>query len=141
MSGQMKRVPMKLNRITVLALNEYKRIKYLDMDMGVTNGDVLSSAYNSIASNMIEIDWKIVNKTFIPNVSDNKDMEITNVNTTFTVEETVVKGIEKMQDYFKEHFETSRVYKTFVVKLILFAAILKFNEEKGEGKLSLLTDN
>ncbi|MEH7463711.1 hypothetical protein V7166_16945 [Bacillus thuringiensis] len=122
------RVPMKLNRITVLALNKFKQIKYDDPDINVTTGHVLSVAYELIEPSIQEIDWKMVNKMNIPNVTNNNDESIMKVNTTLNLAESVVKGIEALQQHFREVYDTDRVFKTFVVKLILFAAILQ-NEE------------
>ncbi|MBK5490915.1 hypothetical protein JFT95_26545 [Bacillus sp. TH17] len=122
------RVPMKLNRITVLALNKFKQIKYDDPDINVTTGHVLSVAYELIEPSIQEIDWKTVNKMNIPNVTNNNDESIMKVNTTLNLAESVVKGIEALQQHFRKVYDTDRVFKTFVVKLILFAAILQ-NEE------------
>ena len=119
---------MKLNRITVLAFNEFKRIKYEGQDITVTNGHVLTSAYELLIPKLNNIHWKKVNKTDIPNVSDNKDNTVGQVNTTLNIKETVSDGILDLQISFKDVFETDRVFKTFVVKLILFAAILELHD-------------
>ncbi|WP_128167137.1 hypothetical protein [Sporolactobacillus terrae] len=120
---------MKLSRITVLAFHEFRRIKYEGEELKPSNGYVLNSAYEMLLPKLNVIDWQAVNKKYIPNVSDNKDVTITKISTTLNMKESISQGIDDLQNLFKRDFDTDRVFKSFVVKLILFAAILDLNGE------------
>lgn len=129
------RIQMRLSRPTVVAIQEYKQIKFADPKAKVTNGYLLGMAYKAIQNDLDRIDWQAINSMDIPNVTNNYDYSISDLQTALNLEAAVLDGIEKLQKNFMNCFTTKRMYKPFVIKLILFAAILKEN-----GKLTLLNE-
>lgn len=123
------RIKMKLSRLTVLAFQEYKRLTYGDPNITVTNGYVLGSAFKYIQPDLISINWEEINASHIPNVTDNVDKSIVGVDTTLNVDKSVSDGIDDLQRKFLTVFGTKRVYRAFVVKLVIYAAILKQNNK------------
>ncbi|MDK4450053.1 hypothetical protein [Enterococcus casseliflavus] len=133
----MSRIQMQLSRPTLLAFREYKRLIYGDSDINATNGYVLGVALKNILSeisstdsidNLDKIDnipWVEISKAEIPNVTNSTDNEIVRTKTTLTMEKEVDDALVLLQNEFKNLFETSRIYKAFVVKMIMFAAIKK----------------
>ncbi|GIO28063.1 hypothetical protein [Ornithinibacillus bavariensis] len=121
------RIKIKLSRSTVLAFQEYKRLTYGDPNITVTNGYVLGSAFKSIQPDLPSIKWEKVNASPIPNVTDNNDKSIVGVDTTLNIDKSVLDGIDELQRKFLAVFGTKRVYRAFVVKLVIYAAILKQN--------------
>ena len=116
---------MRLSRPTVVAIQEYKQIKFADPNAKITNGYLVGMAYKAIQSDLDRIDWQAINSMDIPNVTKNYDESISDLQTALNLEVTVLEGIEKLQNKFMSVFSTKKMFKPFVIKLILFAAILK----------------
>lgn len=130
------RIQMRLSRPTVVAIQEYKQIKFADPKAKITNGYLVGMAYKAIQNDLDRIDWKAINSMDIPNVTINyDDNSISDLQTALNLEKTVLDGIEILQNKFIDVFSTKRMFKPFVIKLILFAAILK-----ETGKLTLLKE-
>lgn len=125
------RVKIKLSRHTVIAFQEYKKLIYGDPDIKVTSGYVLGAAFKSLESSLSSIKWDEIDKSPIPNVSDNNDKSIVGVDTTLNIESSILKGIEKLQKDFLNIFKTKRIHKSYVVKLIMYAAILQHNSNSN----------
>ena len=119
------RIQMRLSRPTVVAIQEYKQIKFADPNAKITNGYLVGMAYKAIQSDLDRIDWQAINSMDIPNVTKNYDESISDLQTALNLEATVLEGIEKLQNKFMSVFSTKKMFKPFVIKLILFAAILK----------------
>lgn len=130
------RIQMRLSRPTVVAIQEYKQIKFADPKAKITNGYLVGMAYKAIHNDLDRIDWKAINSMDIPNVTINyDDNSISDLQTALNLEKTVLDGIEILQIKFMNVFSTKRMFKPFVIKLILFAAILK-----ETNKLTLLKE-
>lgn len=119
------RLQMRLSRPTVLAIQEYKQIKFADPKAKITNGYLVGMAYKAIQNDLDRIDWQAINSMDIPNVTKNYDDSISDLQTALNLEAAVLDGIEKLQNKFMSVFSTKKMFKPFVIKLILFAAILK----------------
>ncbi|MGO5030161.1 MULTISPECIES: hypothetical protein [Agathobaculum] len=119
------RIQMRLSRPTVVAIQEYKQIKFADPKAKVTNGYLVGMAYKAIQNDLDRIDWQAINSMDIPNVTKNYDDSISDLQTALNLEAAVLDGIEKLQNKFMSVFSTKKMFKPFVIKLILFAAILK----------------
>lgn len=128
---------MRLSRPTVVAIQEYKQIKFADPKAKITNGYLVGMAYKAIQNDLNRIDWKAINSMGISNVTINyDDNSISDLQTALNLEEAVLNGIENLQNKFMNNvFQTKRMFKPFVIKLILFAAILK-----EKDKLTLLKE-
>ena len=130
------RIQMRLSRPTVVAIQEYKQIKFADPKAKITNGYLVGMAYKAIQNDLDRIDWKAINSMDIPNVTINyDDNSISDLQTALNLEAAVLDGIENLQNKFMDVFSTKRMFRPFVIKLILFAAILK-----ETGKLKLLKE-
>ena len=116
---------MKLSRPTVIAFNEFKRIVYGDPNIKITSGYVLGAAYNLIKEEIDDIDWNKVNKKENQIVDNSLDKSITNIHTTLNIESSVLEGINKLQERLLSDPQAKRIHKSFVVKLVMFAALLK----------------
>ena len=119
------RIQMRLSRPTVVAIQEYKQIKFADPKAKITNGYLVGMAYKAIQNDLDRIDWQAINSMDIPNVTKNYDDSISDLQTALNLEAAVLDGIEKLQNKFMSVFSTKKMFKPFVIKLILFAAILK----------------
>ena len=129
------RIQMRLSRPTVVAIQEYKQIKFADPKAKITNGYLVGMAYKAIQNDLDRINWQAINSD-IPKFTINyDDNSISDLQTALNLEATVLDGIEKLQIKFRDVFYTKRIFKPFVIKLILFAAILK-----ETGKLTLLKE-
>ena len=130
------RIQMRLSRPTVAAIQEYKQIKFADPKAKITNGYLVGMSYKAIQNDLDRIDWKAINSMDIPNVTINyDDNSISDLQTALNLEKTVLDGIEILQNKFMDVFDTRRMFRPFVIKLILFAAILK-----EKGNLTLLKE-
>lgn len=123
------RIQMCLSRTTTLAMKEYKEIKFGDSEARVTSGFLVGMAYKALQPKLSTIDWKEIDSAVIPNVTKNNDITITRVQTTLNLDISILDGINRLQEDFVEAFGTKKIYKPFVIKLILLAALL---QEKGQ---------
>ena len=133
----MTRVQMQLSRPTLLAFKEFKRLAYGDEELNATNGYIVGVAlkellpYISSEGNIEnidlvnQIDWETYDKEPLSNVTDSDDTDTVRTKTTLTLEHSVDNALNHLQKEFKEIFKVNRVYKAFVVKMILYAAIRK----------------
>lgn len=127
------RVQMQFSRETVLAFNEFKRLKYGDANITITNGYVLGVAYESIKSRLSTMVWKDINNADIPNVTVDGDKSVEGVKSTLNIEQAVLDGIEQIQKDIKKEFGGKRIHRAFAVKLIMFAAII-YHDGNNEDK-------
>ncbi|MEK4730630.1 hypothetical protein [Paenibacillus sp. FSL L8-0641] len=119
------RIQMRLSRPAVVAMQEYKKIKFADPDAKVTNGYLIGMAFKSIKHELTQIDWIKTNSITIPNVTENNDESLDSLQTALNIEASILQDIEELQRDFMIVFGTKKMFKPFVIKLILFAAILK----------------
>lgn len=129
------RLQMKLSKSTVIAFNEFKRQIYGDPNIKITNGYVVGAAYNMIKDELINIDWEEVKNKESEIISESHDKSAKGVHTTLNIEISIVKGINKLQNAFLTEFTTTRIHRSFVVKLIMFAALLQHNNQLPKKKL------
>lgn len=116
---------MRLSRPAVVAMQEYKIIKFGDPNAKVTSGYLVGMAWKCIKPKLSQIDWKKVNTIKIPNVTDNTDNSLEGLQTALNLEASVLQDIEELQRQFIGIFGTKKIFKPFVIKLILFAALLE----------------
>ncbi|MBP2100734.1 hypothetical protein [Enterococcus rivorum] len=116
---------MKLSRDAMLAIQEIKNLEFSDPNITITNGYVVGVAYNRIKNK--QVDWNKVATSNIPGVSNNPSSDIKSVKTTLNLEQNILDGIKEIQNSFFSIFNLKRVHKAYVVKMILFAAILDYN--------------
>ena len=135
------RITAYFGRQTVLARQEYKRIKFGDKNIRVLEGFVIGLAYKEILPRLKDIDWREIANTDIPNVTSNDDEKIVGVQTTLNLEQTVLTGIESLRKTFVSIFGTKKIYRPYVMKLILFAAILEANGTLKTNKEETTNDN
>ncbi|OEH81139.1 hypothetical protein BCR26_17410 [Enterococcus rivorum] len=119
------RIQMKLSRDAMLAIQEIKNLEFSDPNITITNGYVVGVAYNRIKNK--QVDWNKVATSNIPGVSNNPSSDIKSVKTTLNLEQNILDGIKEIQNSFFSIFNLKRVHKAYVVKMILFAAILDYN--------------
>lgn len=110
------------NESEIILKKEKERIKN-EENISVTYGWIVNTITKKIYDRFEEIDWvKIKNTTL-------KLVDINNANnceyiTTLNLEQSVVRTIEHLQNYFKTVFGASRIHKAFVVRMILKADYL-----------------
>ena len=117
------RIQMRLsNESEIILKKEKERIKN-EENISVTYGWIVNTITKKIYDRFEEIDWvKIKNTTL-------KLVDINNANnceyiTTLNLEQSVVREIEHLQNYFKTVFGDSWIHKAFVVWMILKADYL-----------------
>lgn len=131
----MSRIKIQLSRPTLLAFKEFKKLTYNDGEINATNGYVLGIALKEIlpiissTNELLNLDlidsinWVSLSQKNIPNVTDSDDTEIVRTRTTLTVEKSIDDSMNIFQNEFLRIFDSKRIYRAFVVKMILFAAI------------------
>ncbi|AUF85495.1 TPA: hypothetical protein VW407_001775 [Streptococcus pneumoniae] len=121
-----ERLGIKLSRDSVLGLREVRRLYLGSSDIPVSDGYVIEVAYNQISHEIDIIDWVELNKSKIKisEISESVDIDATSLRTTLTLDTLVYEGMRDIQLKLRE-LTKGRVFFSFVVKLVLFASILK----------------
>ena len=115
-----------LSRDSVLGLREVRRLYLGSSDIPVPDSYVIEVAYKEISNEIDIIDWVELNnsKIKISEISESVDMNATSLRTTLTLDTLVYAGMRDIQLKLRE-LTKGRVFFSFVVKLVLFASILK----------------
>ena len=120
------KLQMQISKFTGLILRELKMIYEEESDGVLTYqyGGVIKRAWQSISDK--KIDWEKLNAHTLTHSFEDKDVvkKATVFSTTLNLSNEVCTAIENLQEEFIEIFETARVYKPFVVKLIVFAGLM-----------------
>lgn len=121
-----ERLGIKLSRDSVLGLKEVRRLYLGSPDIPVSDSYLIEVAYKEILNDIDNIDWLELNnsKLKISDISESVDMNATSLRTTLTLDTLVYAGMRDMQLKLRE-LTKGRVFFSFVVKLVLFAFILK----------------
>ncbi|HGS3193605.1 TPA: hypothetical protein ACL864_001764, partial [Streptococcus pneumoniae] len=121
-----ERLGIKLSRDSVLGLREVRRLYLGSSDIPVSDGYVIEVAYKQISNEIDIIDWVELNKSKIKisEISESVDIDATSLRTTLTLDTLVYEGMRDIQLRLRE-LTKGRVFFSFVVKLVLFASILK----------------
>ncbi|CEV89871.1 TPA: hypothetical protein ACL3F5_001254 [Streptococcus pneumoniae] len=121
-----ERLGIKLSRDSVLGLREVRRLYLGSSDIPVPDGYVIEVAYKQISNEIDIIDWVELNKSKIKisEISESVDIDATSLRTTLTLDTLVYEGMRDIQLKLRE-LTKGRVFFSFVVKLVLFASILK----------------
>lgn len=132
-----ERLGIKLSRDSVLGLKEVRRLYLGSPDIPVPDSYVIEVAYKEILNDIDNIDWLELNnsKLKISDISESVDMNATSLRTTLTLDTLVYAGMRDIQLKLRE-LTKGRVFFSFVVKLVLFASILKTKDllEKFQKK-------
>ncbi|NLZ76105.1 MAG: hypothetical protein GX914_06350 [Erysipelotrichia bacterium] len=128
MSEKSERIGIKLNRLTVIALKEFKVCMYGDSNIPVPDSFLIEEAYKKISSKIDSIDWVAINDkdTIIPNVT-NSDDPSTALRTTLAINIEILEDLKKLQNKMIES-AGSRIFFSYVIKTIMFSAILECND-------------
>lgn len=121
-----ERLGVKLSRDSVLGLREVRRLYLGSSDIPVPDSYVIEVAYKQISNEIDIIDWVELNKSKIKisEISESVDIDATSLRTTLTLDTLVYEGMRDIQLKLRE-LTKGRVFFSFVVKLVLFASILK----------------
>lgn len=130
MSEKNERLGIKLNRESVIALKELKKIFYGDSEIPISDGFLIGEAFKKIEPVVNQIDWELLNdkKTSVPGITDNKDPQFESMRTTLAIDKTVFQKMKMLQENLIKETR-GRVFFSFVVKSVLFAAILQHNND------------
>lgn len=121
-----ERLGIKLSRDSVLGLKEVRRIFLGSAEIPVSDSYAIELAYKEILNDIDIIDWVELNnsKLKISDISESVDINATSLRTTLTLDTLVYEGMRDIQLKLRE-LTNGRVFFSFVVKLVLFASILK----------------
>lgn len=121
-----ERLGIKLSRDSVLGLREVRRLYLGSPDIPVPDSYVIEVAYKEISNEIDIIDWVELNnsKLKISEISESVDIDATSLRTTLTLDTLVYEGMRDIQLKLRE-LTKGRVFFSFIVKLVLFASILK----------------
>ena len=124
MSKDTKRLGIKLNKDTVIAINELKEALYGTPDIPVSESYLIEEAYKKISPILKkrQLNWDTLNKDGLPNIDSNIYSKTTLLHTTLTLNLETYSSLLKIQSEMHEA-TGKRIFFSFVVKLILFAAI------------------
>ena len=88
MSEKNERLGIKLNRESVIALKELKKIFYGDSEIPISDGFLIGEAFKKIEPVVNQKDWELLNdkKTSVPGITDNKDPQFESMRTTLTID-------------------------------------------------------
>src|SRR5699024_1697457 len=123
MSEKTERVKIRLNRLIILSLKEFKKLKFGDTELPIQDSYVVAEAYKTILPKLDKICWDKINKVTIPNVTDNKELSSKPLPTTLTLEIDVLKGLREIQKGMVEKTK-GRIFFSYVIKVVLYSAIL-----------------
>ncbi|MBM7545035.1 hypothetical protein JOC59_001777 [Weissella beninensis] len=119
------RTRMRLSAESVLAIKELKRVLFGDTEAPVTVGYMIGRAYKIIEPKLdsFENEWLELSDIKVKDITGASEV-LEGADTTVNLEKKVYEGISKLQIKFVSIFKGSkRVYRTFVVKLVLLAAL------------------
>ncbi|MBU7542395.1 hypothetical protein KGP38_07260 [Lactococcus lactis] len=122
------RIQLKFGRDTMLALNELKILLFGDPNITVTQGYIVEQAYKLVKIDKIENPkdfWLELSAIKLSNIIETDDETIQGVKTTLNLDSETIDGINKLQHDFLTYFNNKRIHRAYVIKLILFAAILE----------------
>ena len=121
-----ERLGIKLSRDSVLGLKEVRRIFLGSAEIPVSDSYAIELAYKEISNEIDIIDWVELNnsKLKISEISESVDIDATSLRTTLTLDTLVYEGMRDIQLKLRE-LTKGRVFFSFIVKLVLFASILK----------------
>lgn len=134
MENKVERIKIRLNRLTILAFKEFKRLKLGDSDIPVSDSYVVTEAYKLILPKVKYIKWDKVNKAVVHNVTDDKEFPVTSLPTTLSLEPDILFGLKNLQQKMIKEAQ-SRIFFSFVIKVVMYAAILEI-----QGKLDDFID-
>ena len=115
----------------------FKYLKFGNGDLGIPNGEVLEIAYESIKHklssirlNEIEQMEKNLNSLIfnMETEEQQKFEKIVGMQTALNLEESFIAKLEELQCEFKHTLGTKRIYKPYVVKVIMLLAIDEFDK-------------
>jgi|GEM_PF-1722680 len=114
---------MKLAGETLNGFDCFKIRCFGDKDVEISKGSLVSKALNIINS-IKEIDWVDVKETNI----EEMNLPRRGMQTALVLEEEEIEIINNLRIKFIEVFKTKRIYKPFVIKLVIKAAILNLDK-------------
>ncbi|HFI0710649.1 TPA: hypothetical protein ACGO4R_001868 [Streptococcus suis] len=121
------RIRMRFNAQINKAIQEFKLVNFGNKDMPVPDSFILTEAYKKIKSKIELIDWEKISEVNLSTLSQNND-NYTPVNTTLSLDQDTLSGYKELQNKLHS-IANSRIFLSYVVKLVLFSAVL---ESKGE---------
>lgn len=131
MDKKVERVKLRINRLTILSFREFKRLKYGDPNIPISDSYVVEEAYKIVEHKLEFIPWEEVNKAKISNVTDDTEYPATSLPTTLSLESNVLSGLKSLQKELVDKAK-SRIFFSFVIKIVMYAAILELNGELEE---------
>ncbi len=121
-----ERLELKISRKAMYFLQIYRKALFPDRELSaeVSNGYVVGRAFEEIADVGHDINWKLIQdyskKITTPEGSFVTDMRFS---------EKTMKALDEYRDLFQKFF-VGRVYRPFVVKLVLLAAYQRHTKGK-----------
>ncbi|MGB7459703.1 MAG: hypothetical protein WA887_02375 [Carnobacterium jeotgali] len=126
------RVSVRIGKDTVLALKELEKILPRSSDEKMTNGDILTYSWKLISTEVDSIDWlKVADLDIFSIVTSQED--VTGVNTTMNIDDDVEASLNDFKFSLTREFGQF-IYFPYVVKLVLFGAILIKRNKLSEYK-------
>lgn len=124
----MIKLQMKLSAETLGLLELYAEKLLSDAtSIGINKSYLFKRAIKEVP--VKNIDWKKVKNYNIGKVNNNYKKGL---QTAMILENQVVDELEYLREEFKKEFETQRIYRPFVIKLIVKAAIIKLQGEMSK---------
>lgn len=127
MSEKTERIGIKLNKLTVRALKEFRNHMYGTPDIPVSDSFLIEEAFRKIDKDnkISRIDWFALNdkNLFVPNVTNSNDESVA-LRTTLSIDIEIIAELRKLQNKLIE-LAGSRIFLSFVIKLVVLAAVLE----------------
>lgn len=122
----MQRFKLKIGRDTVLAIYEIESFLKEQTGKKVTRGEIVTHSWNTIFPLVNSIDWLKIATVNISSIITIDSNDIKGINTTFNLEEDILKSLKDFQFSLAKDFG-KLIYFPYALKLILFATILNTN--------------
>ncbi|WP_232219579.1 hypothetical protein [Carnobacterium pleistocenium] len=122
-------IRMRLSTESKVLLDNLKNDFKSNFGVDVSYSSLVSQAVRTQYSMMHEIDWKDI-KIKKLEFSDSDMSNDWEYQTSFMLEEDVLKALTDMQLYFKDVFDAKRIHRAFCVRLCIKSFFLKNNLTK-----------
>ena len=119
---------MKLSGSTIAACDDLEEMWFGDYDTGISRSFIVSRALAEIFPKRNEVEWEEVNWY----AKANYDGEGVGRQTALDLNDDEIEKLTIMQKEFVTVFGTKKIYKPFVVKMIVVAELFYKGMEKGE---------
>lgn len=117
---------MKLSSIILKEFEDLEELWFGSSDTGVTRGYLIGRALDDLYQKRDEVQWKDVNEYSISRYGEAEGA----IRTELILTKEQIEQLTIMQEEFKLIFDTKKIYKPFVIKMLLSAELMQGGSDK-----------